>query len=281
VRAGAVWALIGHSALASFQCPTLTNVVTHLSLEKNGDHFEQRYWAAFASQRFPSYEAFWLVSVAPLTYRAAARDNIRFRTTAELNADGYSDEDVAIAQLHYTFLLHAGRVFDLLNEARAFADGHVRKGLTFDGNHFFECFTRLSGASDVADEILERNRSRGTGSYPPWDEAAGARARRRWRDSNQDPLKDIRGYRNRLVHGRVVPHWSVRVYHAGTGQHHGQQLMYPRIDAVERHLDWRDAFNPKLIEQILPDFQRADELIRESWERLLDYAENTWSQHLL
>jgi hypothetical protein len=57
--------------------------------------------------------------------------------------------------------------------------------------------------------------------------------------------------------------------------------MYPRIDAVERHLDWRDAFNPKLIEQILPDFQRADELIRESWERLLDYAENTWSQHLL
>lgn len=42
----------------------------------------------------------------------------------------------------------------------------ARKGIGFDANHFFESLTRLSGASDVADELLERRRTRGTGTYP-------------------------------------------------------------------------------------------------------------------
>jgi hypothetical protein len=201
-----------------------------LSLAGDGDRFEQLYWNAFVAERFPSYECFWLAHVAPLTYRGTdslSTDlRIRFRTDAELAAEDRGHEDVAIAQLHYTLLLHVGRVWELLDRALAFTSNDARKGLTFDAYDFFESFTRLSGASDVADELLERRRVCGSATYPAWDENAGASARRAWRDRRGDPLKDIRAYRNRLVHGRVVPQWNVRVFEVGTGAFHGEQLMY-------------------------------------------------------
>jgi hypothetical protein len=56
---------------------------------------------------------------------------------------------VAIAQLHYTLLLHLGRVWQLLEQGLAF-DAGPASGQGFDQHHFFESFTRLSGASDVA-----------------------------------------------------------------------------------------------------------------------------------
>jgi hypothetical protein len=261
-----------------------------LSLAANGDAWEQLYWGAFASALFPSYEVFWLAHVAPLTNRRTGQlysastekipaASIRFRTDEELAADGYTGEDVAVAQLHYTFLLHVGRVWRLLDQARAFATGDARKGLAFDPNDFFESFTRLSGASDIADELLERRRTRGSGTYSPWDERAGARARLEWRGNQGDPLKGIRAYRNRLVHGRVVPEWHVRVFDT-TGVEHGTQLMYPRLDQVHKHLDWRPAFTPGNLEALLPEFEKADVLVREAWERVLAYAESSWQVHL-
>jgi hypothetical protein len=68
---------------------------------------------------------------------------------AELAAAGYTHEDVTVAQLHYTLLTHLGRVFELLDEARAFASP-VPVANAFGRYQFFETFTRLSGASDVA-----------------------------------------------------------------------------------------------------------------------------------
>lgn len=96
----------------------------------------------------------------------------------------------------------------------------------------------------MADEIPERRRTLGSRTYPAWDERAGKRARMAWRSREGDPLRDVRAYRNRLVQGRVIPQWNVRVFEVGTGAFHGERLMYPRLDRVEDHLDWRRAFDP-------------------------------------
>ena len=63
--------------------------------------------------------------------------------------------------------------------------------------------------------LLERRRTRGSGTYSAWDEKAGGRARRAWRDREGDPLTDVRAYRNRLVHGRVMPQLGVQVVEVG------------------------------------------------------------------
>jgi hypothetical protein len=133
----------------------------------------------------------------------------------------------------------------------------------------------------VADELLERHLTHGTGTHPAWDETAGRRARKAWRDREGDPLRDIRAYRNRLVHGRVVLQWNVRVFEVGTGAFHGERLMYPRIDRVEDHVDWRPAFDPKNIEAVMDDFENADSIVRQAWERVVLYCEESWRQHLL
>ncbi len=78
----------------------------------DGDDFEKRWWPQWTSQAFPSYEAFWLARIVPLTYRVKHRPDVRLQTKAELDATGYTDEDVAVAQLHYTLLRHLGRVFE-------------------------------------------------------------------------------------------------------------------------------------------------------------------------
>jgi hypothetical protein len=257
------------------------------SIARNGDYWEKVHWQAFASERFPSYEDFWLAHVVPLTNRGMTTERlsrehrIRFRTDAELAADGLGHEDVAVAQLHYTLLLHVGRVWQLLDQGLAFATSDAQRGRGFDSNDFFESFTRLSGASDVADEVLERRRTRGSGTYPAWDERAGGRARKAWRKREGDPLTDVRSYRNRLVHGRVVPQWGVRVFEQGTGAFHGERVMYPRIDRVQDHLDWRRAYDPANIDAVLSEFENADAIVREAWERVLDYAEASWRRHVL
>lgn len=256
------------------------------TIASDGDDWEKLYWEAFASERFPSYEDFWLAQVVPLTNRRAtdrlSRDlRVRFRTDTELAADGRGHEDVAIAQLHYTLLMHAGRVWQLLDQAHAFASSDAGWAAYFDQNCFFESFTRLSGSSDVADEILERRRTLGSGTYPAWDERAGKRARIAWRKREGDPLSDIRRYRNRLVHGRVIPQWNVRVSEVGTGAFHDEPLMYPRLDRVEGHLDWRRAFDPANVDAVLPEFEKADVLVLEAWERVLRYVEASWRQHLV
>jgi hypothetical protein len=178
---------------------------TPFTIATDGDVEEQRYWPLVVRKHFPSYEAFWVERVAPLTNRIHYRLDVSFRGTTELARDGFTDEDVAIAQLHYTLLLHLGRVFDLLHAARAFDHRSVIANRPFDRHAFFESFTRLSGASDIADELLARRTL--PGRYDPWSETDGRDARTAWRKGQPDPLRPIRAYRNRLVHGRVVPEY--------------------------------------------------------------------------
>src|SRR4051812_38866869 len=81
-------------------------------LATDGDPSEQHYWGAFLADHFSSYEAFWLDNVVPLTGRDADRPDVHFRSREELAG---RDKEVTVAQLHYTTLLHLGRVYDLLH----------------------------------------------------------------------------------------------------------------------------------------------------------------------
>jgi hypothetical protein len=248
------------------------------TIEEDGDESEKRWWPQWTRDRFPSYEAYFVARIVPLTYRVKERKNIRFQTTAELATAGYNDEDVTVAQLHYTLLLHLGRVFELLDDSRAFthpSELTVREA--FGRDKFLESFTRLSGASDVSDELLARRASPGT--YNAWDERQGANARRSWRQANSDPLLPVRDYRNRLVHGRIVPEVYAPVKDKG-GRVVGDALYYPRLTKVDDYLDWRVAFDANS-NAVHPDFDDAALIVLEGWERVVTHVEEAWQQHLV
>jgi hypothetical protein len=273
----------------------------------DGDSAERRYWDEFVAERFPSYEAFWLAHVVPLTRRARDRREISFRSCEDLGTD--ADEAVTVAQLHYTTLIHLGRVHDLLHpqnrvwhpasELRAlpgpgsavldttalsatqgpepsgsasFSEARYRasssaRDVDFDFDRFTEAFVRLAAASDTADEVLERQGTPGT--YKPWNEGQGMSARSAWRRKHGDPLRRIRGYRNRLVHGRIVP----RLLERGGSK-------YPRLDMVDEYLDWRRA-GPESYVGVLQDFERGDVIVSDAWDQAVTYVETNWSTHLL
>ena len=93
-------------------------------------------------------------------------------------------------------------MFVLLDDARASflsPRQHVaNRG--FGRDEFFESFARLSGVSDLADELLARRASPGT--YGAWNERDGGNARRAWRDrAASDPLRPVRDYRNVSTRG--------------------------------------------------------------------------------
>jgi hypothetical protein len=261
------------------------------TLQADGDPFEKRYAAIFIADRFPSYESFWRERVVPLTNRVTNRGDIRFRSKPDLLADGYTDEDVTVAQLHYTLLLHLGRVLELLADAADRAPSpQPWDEPPFNRYAFFEAFTRLSGVSDLADELLARHAS--PGKYPAWNEKAGANARRDWRKGNPDPLEPIRSYRNRLVHGRVVPELIATAFSASETIE-GLRLFYPRLNRVDDYLDWRNAFAATGITAVPgpgsavaittppADFEDASVIVGEAWEQTIAHVEASWRSHLL
>lgn len=235
------------------------------TIPTDGDGYERRYWDLFAAESFPSYETFWAAEVVPLTYRTSERDNIAFRPQDKLRRIGKTSEDVTVAQLHYTVMLNLGRVFDLLH------------GEGFDRYSFAESFVWLTGASDVGDELLQRRKT--PGDYEAWDEDAGRRARREWRGTESNPLRDIRAYRNRLVHGRVVPEQHLTM--SGLGRPPEKTLRFPRIERVNEYLDWRRAQDPRRVRMAIDEFQEARALVTEAWERVVAWAEESWQEHLL
>jgi hypothetical protein len=237
------------------------------TIAADGDEPERRYWELFAADSFPSYETFWAAKIVPLTYRTSERTNIGLRPQPELDAIGKTEEDVTVAQLHLTVLLHLGRVFDLLEQA------------PLNRHSFTESFVGLTGASDVGDELLQRRATPGT--YPPWDEKAGRRAREAWRMAHDDPLRQIRAYRNRLVHGRVVP--ELHVTRSGVGLPPQKTVEFPRIEKVDDYLDWRKAQtqDPILVRFVVNDFREGRAIVRDAWERVVSHTETAWQTHLL
>jgi hypothetical protein len=248
------------------------------TIATHGDEIEKHWWLQWTGDHFPSYETFWAARVVPVTNRVKVAGDIRFQADADLAATGFTPEDVAVAQLHYTLLIHLGRTFELLDDAQAFT---VRRphlaNRPFGRDQFFESFARLSGASDVADELLARRASPGT--YDPWKERHGEDARRDWRRAQPDPLGPVRAYRNRLVHGRVVP--EVYVDAVRQGRRVGQLLFYPKLGKVDLYLDWRVAFAEAQKGTPEPDFDEAALIAADAWKQVVEYVETTWQAHLL
>lgn len=234
------------------------------TLAQDGDSLEQVYWHRFIANRFPTYEAFWQMNVVSVTRREIDRGDIRFRSDAELAAVGRTHEDLAIAQLHYTVMVHLGRAHELLGDV-------------LDRWAFAEVFVRLAGASDCADELLERATNRG--KYDAWSESAGRQARNRWRDLHGRPLQNVHDYRNRLVHGRVVPEINVTL--RGEGEPDENLLIFPQLDKVDDHLDWRASLSDPRAALERGDFRSAQVIATETWGLVADYCHGSWKTHLL
>lgn len=229
------------------------------TLQDDGDGFEQQYWPLFISPEFPEYGQFWAKHVTPLTNRPV---DIHFKDDPALIADGHTAEDICIAQLHYSILRHLARVYEIKQQPHP------------DLNVLTEVFVRLTGAQDVAFEMLERYTNRGT--YDPWLSTKqrgilGSReARQGWQENNNHPLQNIRKYRNHLVHGRMLPSVIAETYY------------FPSIGQEEQYFDWRviTASNAWRAE-VGKTLQSSSNIAQSAWDATTDYFRTEWSNHLL
>lgn len=230
------------------------------SLASHGDGYEQGYYNAFIKSEFPSYDGFWVKHVVPLTNRPA---NIHFKTDPQLALAVKTAQDVCIAQLHYSVLRHLARAYEIRHRAQVTVDD-----LT-------EGMVRLSGAQDVAFELLERYTNPAT--YDPWlaqrtgGKDGGKEARQAWQKRDAYPLQNLRGYRNHLVHGRVSP--SVML----------NGVWYvPQIGKEAAYFDWRAVTqhaNPQSL--IANDFVMPEDVLDDAWGSTIKYFEAKWQAHLL
>lgn len=230
------------------------------SLSTDGDAYEQKYYQAFIGSEFTSYNSFWVKHIVPITNRPM---DIHFKSNAQLAAVGKTDQDICIAQLHYTVLRHLARVYDIRQQGQVSIDD-----LT-------EGIVRLVGAQDVAFELLERYRN--PGSYDPWLAVAAGRtkgsreARQAWQRFDSNPLQNIRYYRNHLVHGRVSPSVSL-----------SGALFVPKIGKEDRYFDWRVVTqHPNPTSLVGTDLVGLKDVLENAWNSTLQYFEARWQTYLI
>jgi hypothetical protein len=225
-------------------------------LVQHGDAFERRYWSAFLAVEFPSYELFWQKSVVPLTNRPR---NIHLKSSDDLQAAGFSDDDICVAQLHYTVLRHLARTFEL------------RRASMLDVELLTEGLVRLTGAQDVAFELLERHRD--AKLYDPWTESGergGRKARTKWQQDHGHPLQGMRDYRNHLVHGRMTPTVI------------SEDHFVPRMGRETAYFDWRKVTSGTgWHTQLGQDLVTCRVVLDDAWRQTLTYLDGAWKENLL
>lgn len=239
------------------------------TLERDGDPVEQKYWDRFLRDEFPSYETVWLNYVVPVTGRP---DHSGFKSDEALAQIGLGPEDMCNAQLHYTTMTHLVRVFELKETV----------GWLMDADQFLEALARLAAATDVADELLQR--ATNPGIYDPWNEKAGRAARGDWRSAHGFPLQDMRDYRNRLLHGYLLPYQAVRQMDSVEGgvavPVERPALRFPKIGRETDYLDWRTLMHVNVI-VLHRDFAYAETIINEAWSATLAYFEREWQANFV
>jgi hypothetical protein len=89
----------------------------------------------------------------------------------------------------------------------------------------------------------------------------------------------VRSYRNRLVHGRIVPEVYAQAKDK-EGRVVGDALYYPRLEKFDGYLDWRVAFDANSA-AVHPDFDDAALIVLEASERVVGHVEESWQEHLV
>lgn len=231
----------------------------------DGDSVEKYYWPIFLEDKFPSYEKYWQMRIVPLTNRPK---NINFKSDSELQKQGFTDEDICLAQLHYTIFRHMARSFEICR----FLAGKEHD--LFYSDYLSEVFFHIVAAQDVAFEFLQRLKK--PGFYDPWasmrneshcNKEASFEARKRWIKDNNRPLKDIRQYRNHLAHGRITPK-----------KIQNSKIYMPKIGYESKFLDWRTLNE---LDMINTDFESIDVIANIAWGRTICYFEKEWKSSMI
>lgn len=226
------------------------------SLALDGDDEEKKYYSILINKEFPEYEKFWDSFIVSLTRRPQSWD---IKSTEELAAMGKTDNDVVIALLHRTLLEHLIRVYEI----KQLPNPNINKDL------LIEAIVRLVAGLDVADELLQRKDE--ANEYAPFIEEKGQLARKEWRKKNNNhSTKDLRKYRNAIIHGRA------RAFHPSS-------IGYPKIGKEEKYIDNRKVVHPDNANYPadLKDFTSMKEIIDDAWCRVLQYVREMWKLHLL
>ncbi len=233
------------------------------TLLHDGDDYEKHYWTKFLSSDFPSYQTYWADKITPLTNRP---NNIHFKSSAELIALGHSAEEVCKAQLHYTIFRHLKRAYEILV--------HLQNKIQVvnDTDYLGEGLYHICSAQDVAFEFLQRNKT--PNQFDAWTpkkkfsttgNSGSEGALRRWQSENNNPLQDIREYRNHITHGRMSP----SILQQG-------KVLLPKIGLEIIYLDWRIITDNYPSSQVVSDFDSLDKILSSAWLATLAYFEAEW-----
>ena len=238
-------------------------------LAEYGDDFEKAYWPAFVRDEFPEYAEFWHRFVQP---RREHPGKIRLKraSTSETSLEANA---VIVSELHYSTFMHLAHVYEIRRSTESFA---VRRDSPAEvvrlTGTFSDAIVRISAATDTADELLERVLD---ARYEPWNERKSSKARSRRR--NPDPLRILHNYRNRLVHGPLVP-LQITTLLDKAGRRRSVQLSFPKFEKLAETLDWRSFQHGEVAGD---DYALARDLVEEAWTMVLAYLRKEWASNLL
>ncbi len=218
------------------------------TLENDGDYLEKRYWGLFIKNKFLNYEIFWQKFVVNTTNRSKNNNDIHLKGKVELSLEGKTDKDVCLSQLNYTTLQHLSRCYEIIKN----------KNVTLD--KLMEGFSRLVASHDTSFELLERFNE--PNKYKAWDWESSKKATKKWRYNKGQSLRDSELYRNRLMHGIIVPTMIS-----------DEVFLFPKIGTQDKYLDWRNATNQNLetIINLTNDFEEGSKILNKAWEETIKY----------
>lgn len=217
----------------------------------------ESYWR-FIKNRWPSYEHYWTANIL----RLRKKNSIHIVDDSNL-PKGEDSEMVQIAQLLRVTLSHMNSVYDLI-------------GTSMNRKDVFYSFVHLSAAIDLASELFgrldDRKVHRGPSKYSAWQTHWPPRSGPRYEWFDKDKYSDIqkiRDYRNFVVHSMDIPGLNVGV------------LFVPMVGKETRFIDWRKVTNESKDGPHRKDLDKAEEVVSQSWGKVLHFLEENLSRHVL
>jgi hypothetical protein len=240
-------------------------------LAEHGDDFEKAHWPTFVQDEFPEYAEFWRHFVQPLREHP---EEIKLKR-GSASETGLEANGVIVSELHYSTFMHLAHVYEIKRSPEAFVFGRdsVAEVVRLVGT-FSDAIVRLSAATDTADELLERVLLRSR--YEPWNERKSSEARS-YRRGQHDPLPILHNYRNRLVHGPLVPHQVTTIIDK-VEKAKWFELSFPKFEKLSETLDSRTFQHGEVSGG---DYALARNLVGEAWTMVLTYLWKEWASNLL